>query len=241
MLVSYAHPFRTTVVIVLALVVAPIALAEVNLFVYGGKAYTHDSDVDLKRPPGTDLTFKDVSWDDKSFTSPPYWGARVGYWFERAPEWGLALDYIHAKIVARLEDSVEVSGNRAGTTVAGAEKLSETFGNLQFSDGYNLLMLNGQYRIRLDPVFQPYVGLGAGVAVPHVEIEVDGTETRGYQLAGPAGQALAGLGVNVGEHLVVFGEYKFSVADLEADLDNGGTVETTPLTHHFVIGGGVRF
>lgn len=46
------------------------AQAEWMLSLYGGIAYTLDSDVAVRETGGTDLTFHDVTWDDDSFKEP---------------------------------------------------------------------------------------------------------------------------------------------------------------------------
>ena len=47
----------------------------------------------------------------------------------------------------------------------------------------------------LDGKLAPFVGIGAGIAVPHVEVKLKNgaPDTWEYQFAGGAGQVLAGL------------------------------------------------
>ena len=142
--------------------------AEFALGVYGGKAWTLDSDVKLHKPGGTRLTFNDVSWTDESFESPIYYGARLTYWIDSKPNWGVEAEFIHAKMVAELDETVAVNGTRNGVTVSGRERLGQSFGHLEFSHGLNLLMLNAKYRwsskggseTNLLGKIQPYLGLG---------------------------------------------------------------------------------
>jgi lipid A oxidase len=51
-------------------------------------------------PNGTNVTLNSVPWDGASFEDPPYWGARGIYWFDNHPNWGLMVDYNHAKVIA---------------------------------------------------------------------------------------------------------------------------------------------
>ena len=170
--------------------------AEFVLSGYLGKAETLDSDVTLKEPGGTDLTFADVSWDDDSFEEPIYYGLRMSYWLEEAPSWGIAVDFTHAKMLAELNKTVSVSGSRSGAPVSGSERLGDTFDQLEFTHGHNILTVNGMYRWFADRQqkdtfldrLQPYVGLGLGVAIPHVEVTTATSSTEEYQVAGPAGQ-----------------------------------------------------
>ncbi len=220
------------------------AHAEFVVSVYGGVADTLDTDVKLSQPGGTDLTFSDVSWTDKSFEGPIYYGLRLNYWFKESNGWGVGVDFTHAKMYAELDDTVNVSGTRAGTPVAGAEPLRNTFQELTFSHGYNLFTFNGMYRwfpngVRDDTFLgrlQPYVGLGLGIAVPHVEIEINGDRTEEYQYTGPAFQGLGGINFDVYKKFSLFMEYKLTYSDMDADLTSGGSVEVEPWTNHFIFG-----
>jgi len=240
--------YRNAVVLALflAFTFAGTARAELVVSLYGGKAVAHDADVKLDQPGGTHLTFNDVSWDDESFQSPLYYGARLGYWWESAPHWGVALDYTHAKMIAPLGQTVTVSGTRNGVPVQPREPLSATFDNLNISHGHNLLTLNLLYRWQhlgegIVDRLQPYLGIGAGVAIPHVEVATAGGNTEEYQVAGPAYQALCGVDFRVYGPVSLFLEYKVSYADLDMDLSGGGRLEVEPWTSHFIFGVSCHF
>lgn len=238
----------TTVPLAAALAVTLIssdARAQVAVSLYGGIAKTTKSDVALARPGGTDLKFAGASWTDESFQSPIYYGFRLSYWIGgRTGRWGLALDFTHAKMYADLEDTVAVSGQLNGSPVNGSQRLGDTFQALAFSHGHNLLTLNGIYRWfptgERDGSFlgrlQPYVGLGVGVAIPHVEANVDGTVTDEYRVSGPAFEGRAGANFDVVRYLSAFAEYKLSYARIKGDLTGGGTIEAKPWTHQLVFG-----
>ncbi len=205
---------------------------------------TLDGDVRLARPGGTDLAFAGVSWADESFVSSIYYGYRVTYWLPGEPNWGLVLDFTHAKMYADLSETVPVCGTRDGTPVSGGEPLSDTFQGLSFSHSHNWLSFNAFYRWfpkgARDSTFagrlQPYGGLGIGVPVPHVEVTIEGSATDEYQLAGPATQLLAGLNADIINRLGLSLEYKLSYARLNGDLTGGGTIEVRPWTNQFVFG-----
>jgi len=218
--------------------------AEFVVSVYGGMADTLDTDVKVSQPGGTNLTFNDVSWSDKSFEGPIYYGLRLNYWVKESNGWGVGVDFTHAKMYAELVDTVNVSGSRAGAPVAGAEPLGNTFQELSFSHGYNLLTLNGMYRwfpkgVRDDTFLgrlQPYAGLGMGVAVPHVEVEINGVRTEEYQYTGPTFQGLGGINFDMYKKFSLFMEYKLTYSNMDADLTGGGSVEVKPWTNHFIFG-----
>ncbi len=220
------------------------ATAQPAISVYGGLAHTFDADVSLVQPGGTDLTFAGVSWTSESLESPPYYGLRLSYWFGRTAHWGLAIDFTHAKMYADLEESVAVSGRRAGAPVDGSERLGDTFRALSFSHGHNLLTLNGMYRWFLkgerDETFlgrlQLYGGLGLGIAIPHVEADIDGVVTDEYQASGLAFEGMGGLNFDITRHFMLFGEYQLNYVRLKGDLPDEGSLEVKPWTPQVVLG-----
>ena len=216
------------------------ARAEFLLGIYGGISGTFDSDVDVEAP-GTNLTLEDVPFAGDSFENPIYYGARGTYWLNSAPSYGIMVDFTPAKAIADEDDTVEVSGTRGGGGVSGDEPVSATFEQLQFSHGLNTVTLNGLYRHPLSWV-TPYAGLGLGVSIPHVEVDLaGGSSTEEYQVGGLAAQALAGLEVSLGDRFALFAEYKFSYTPLDVDLDGGGSLETDLFTNQAILGLSVRF
>jgi hypothetical protein len=216
--------------------------AEWMVSLYGGIARTLASDVTLKELGDTHLTFHDVSWDDESFKEPQYFGLRLTYWFDRRSPWGLAVDFTHAKMIADLDEEASVTGIRGGKLINARAALSDSFLKLEFSHGHNLLTANVLYRWLMQSRspglnrLQPYVGLGAGAAFPHVEVGLGPFSTGDYHFAGPALQGLAGLHVNLMKYLSVFAEVRLSYSHLDVDLQGGGSLETDALTYHFNIG-----
>lgn len=218
--------------------------AQLAVGVYGGLAHTSGSDVSLVQPGGTDLTFAGVSWSSESLESPPYYGLRLSYWFGRAAHWGVALDYTHAKMYAHLEKSVRVSGRRGAMLVDGRERVADTFNGLSFSHGHNLLTVDGMYRWfpkgeRSDGFLgrmQLYAGLGLGIAIPHVETDIDGVVTDEYQLSGPALEGLTGFNFDITRHIVLFAEYQLNYARLSGELADGGSLGVMPWTHQLALG-----
>jgi lipid A oxidase len=207
-----------------ALVILSTATANAQFAIsfYGGLAHTSDADVRLVQPGGTHLTLAGVSWTGES----------------------LAVDFTHAKMYGELDNSVTVSGRRGGTPVDDTERLGDTFNTLSYSHGHNLLTLNGMYRWfpkgERDGTFlgrlQPYAGLGLGIAIPHVETEIDAVVTDEYQLSGPALEGLGGLSFQITRNFLLFGEYQLNYARLEGDLTDGGSLEVKPCTHQLALG-----
>ena len=213
------------------------ARAGFQISVYSGTNLTHDSDVEVVRPGGTNATFSDVPWDAKPFKPAPYYGARITYWMEWAPSWGVGVDYTHAKTYARLSDVVRSSGTVLGVPLGANTQLSTVFPWLEFSDGLNLATAHVFYRYPLGRV-TPYVGAGLGASVPHVEVNMPGyPNTFKYEVTGIASRLYAGVDLVIAFGWSVFGEYQLSYAQVQnASLTGGGTLQTNLLSHHFNIG-----
>lgn len=163
------------------------------------------------------------AWDGVSFKMPPVYNARATYWFNefQMPEWGLGLTFTHAKVKADLDDPT-----------------MNDFTTLEFTDGINFLTANLYRRFDLGSRFTPYVGVGAGLAIPHVE--VDGPSlaapTLDYQVTGFAAEATAGVDFSLTEHWSLFGEYKFNYGEVDADLVGGGSLKTDIISNQVFFG-----
>jgi len=111
--------------------------------------------------------------------------------------------------------------------------------------GLNMVTFNGLYRWfptgtrDQSPLgrMQPYAGLGAGFSIPHVEADVNGEKTGRYQVAaGPVINGMLGLNYDFTRALSGVLEYKLSYADVHADLDSGGYIDTETFNHQFISG-----
>jgi len=214
-----------------------VSRAEYSFAFYGGASASRDSDVRLQQAGGTDLEFHGISWRERSFKLPIYYGMRLTRWSQNSPNWALALDFTHAKVYAKLNETVRVSGTRQGIPVNANERPGDTFDELSMSHGHNLLTLNALYRWnQVDKRLHPYAGFGAGIAVPHVEVITSSVSNDEYQIAGPAFNVMAGMMYEISDRLAVIAEYKWSYADIDADLQGGGSLETTVRTSHYNIG-----
>ncbi|MCB1546254.1 MAG: hypothetical protein KDJ41_00135 [Hyphomicrobiaceae bacterium] len=192
---------------------------DVFLGAYVGAPYHHRSDVRLKAPGNTDVTFKDVGWYGEPFKHPLYYGARVAVWSRRTP-FGTMVDFTHSKALAYLDETLAATGTIAGKPVPARTKIGDHLRRLEFTHGHNMLTLNGLYRLpNLHARVSPYVGLGAGVSLPHSEVQRKDTRIRTYeyQYTGPVLQALVGIELRV-PGISYFFEYKFSIARYEVPL-----------------------
>lgn len=187
---------------------------------FTGVPYTYPSQVKIgKDGSPTDFTIDPVHWYTDPFHNPIYYGARVARWGGRA---GVMVDFIHSKAIARLDEEANFNGTIDGKPVPERAPVKDVVDKMEFSHGHNMLLLNGLLRLPgLGAHVSPYVGAGAGVLLPHTELELtnapDHTRTYEYNYAGPAGQALAGVEIRLAR-LSLFIEYKFSYGHYGAPL-----------------------
>jgi len=194
------------------------AQAEATISVFGGANFSPDSDVDYVFSDGRTGDIS-VDWDGESFEAPPYYGVRAAWWLEQKPNFGVALEFTHAKVAA--------------------DPLPADFSTLEFTDGINFVTINGMYRHKFDNGFTPYVGVGAGITVPNVEVD-DGPggilETNEYQVTGFAAQAFVGVDYAFTDRWSVFGEFKSTYGEVDADLEGGGELNTDIISNQIILG-----
>ena len=223
--------------------IASGARAEVQLSIFTGVALTQDSDIDLHQACGTDLTFHDVSFEGHDFETPPYYGFRALWFPTDASHWGFGGEFFHMKMYAETDDTVRVTGRRDGVPLNDTERIDQTIQSFSLSHGLNYALGDVVYRWmpgRRGEDFlghlTPYAGIGLGLAIPHVESEVNGSFHEEYQVHGPGVQGLAGVNVALTRHWGLMFEYKFTYANLDSLDIPGGSIEVTPLNHHLVTG-----
>ncbi len=199
---------------------------------YGGVRYTYPSDVTLTKSGVHDFTAKQVGLGRQAVRQPDLlWRAHRS--LRRRP-------HRHDAGLHPLEDhrapaeEAELTGTLNGAPAPARATLRDIFRRLEASHGHNMLTLNGLFRLpSLGLRLQPYVGIGAGVSLPHAEVQMANSEKRTYeyQLAGPVGQALIGLEVRT-QRVSYFFEYKFTLAPYLMPLTEAGRqlVAARPLT-----------
>jgi lipid A oxidase len=203
---------------------APVAITQTGGFEisgYGGYEFSPHSKVKVSDQP--DFT---AGWDTKPFATPPYWGVRATYWFDggQLANWGVSLDYSHAKVYAD-DDTLAKSG----------------WSHFEFTDGLNLLTLNALYKFDLGSKWVPYVGAGAGINIPHVEVTRASGTTFDYQVGGATVQAQAGVRYQFTDNWSAFAEYKGNFSWVDVDIDNGGKLKTDILSNALNLGISYKF
>jgi len=214
-------------------------LSESMIGGYMGVPWHNRSDAKLARPDGTDLTLKNLRWDGEPFNFPIYAGVRYARWY--GPFGGM-IDFLHDKAIARtgkgahgrkvtgeraIPDTIELAGTWKGQPAPQSVLITDVLERLEFSHGHNMLLPTALVRFaNVVPAIRPYAGLGAGVALPHVEVwpkgEGEDAKTNEYQLGGPAAQGVVGIEIPL-PHGSIFLEYKFTYASLNTNLTGGKT------------------
>jgi hypothetical protein len=190
---------------------------------FTGAPYNYPSAARIQNPNAqgaTDFAIDPVNWYTDPFKSPIYYGARVAQWFAGGKT-GTGVDFIHSKAIAPLEEEANFSGTLDGQPLPARARIKDIVSKLEFSHGHNMLLLNGLLRLPgIGARVSPYLGAGAGVLLPHTEVELaNGSRPRTYEYnyAGPAGQALAGVEIRLAK-LSLFVEYKFTYGHYGAPL-----------------------
>jgi lipid A oxidase len=168
-----------------------------------------------------------ITWSGQPFSPPIYYGGKITYWPDALPDWGFGIEYTHAKVFADIPGS----------------GVASTYSVLEFTDGLNQVNLNVFRKWELDPHLRAYIGVGAGLNIPHVEVTtlpgsvIGSSETFQYEVAGPVVQAVAGMSYEVFDNLRVFGEAKLAYSTVNAQLAGGaGQLQTDNVTGHLLVG-----
>ena len=197
---SFFRGALTSFILFLGLCAGTTARGEWVVSLYTGVTSTENNDLRLNQSGGTDLVFDDVSYEGRDFESPLYYGARLSYFRSEESHWGFGLEFFHAKVYLNTEDIVRVTGSRSGAPVNASERVGNTISSFNMSHGLNFLTADAMYRWfpgergkNFLGRFQPYVGVGIGAVIPHVESNVGGVPFEEYQVHGPGVQAFTGV------------------------------------------------
>lgn len=189
--------------------------------IYGGIQHSPKSRVSGVNSEKNAFDFVST-WKAKSFVSPIYYGIRYVHWLDNNA--GVSLDFSHSKVYA---DDETLNSNG--------------FSVLEFSDGLNILTLN--YLMKYPSYHNIYWGLGAGITLPHVEIQTTSIskKTFEYQFGGYALQFQLGIEKELSRHFSALVEYKFNYTDNELSIIDGGYLKTKIMVNAFNIGVNYKF
>jgi opacity protein-like surface antigen len=217
-------------------VVTP-ASAEWYADLYGGFAYTPRSDVVLVVGSATgpaDHTFHNVAW-----TTSGVLGGRAGYWFDRAPWYGIGLDIFRfdADIPTQVVDTT-IQGTTAPATLRAID-IAVTAVALDVVRLRHGFLANTEYpKGRL----QPYITAGPALFRVQATNRQNGElTTRSASDTSIGYKVGAGLSWRLAKNSAIFGEYRYTHFRAEPVLQGAITGASVPMrfdlnTHHFVAG-----
>ncbi len=217
------RPCRVVPFLALLLLLPVAAQAQWYAGLYLGANTTRPADVTVKGD-GYDITYPDVSFEAKSFTSPQYYGWRLGRFLDDSRRLGVELEFIHLKVIAHPTD------------------LGPDVTRYQMTHGLNFLVANVVTRIPFGrsasgtAPFAVITRAGAGVTLPHAETTIRGVSREQYEYAGPGVHAAIGLDTRLRGRLSLVSEYKVTYARPRITTAHNGTGQTTSLSHHLAVG-----
>lgn len=207
----------------LALTGVMSAHAEIELTVYGGIQSSPHSSVTDPIPSKGSFT---AGWEGKSFDMPPYYGFRYTNWTDA--EWGWNVNFVHAKAYSN-DETRSVS----------------QYKTLEFTDGANPITLNVMRRFnKTEMGLTPYVAFGGGFAVPHVELQREGStrKTSEFQFTGPVIDGSIGFTYPINDKLNLMTEYTMHVIRMNVKMDGeANRLKTTLITNALNVGVNYRY
>jgi len=232
------HCFR---VLLCVLLLAGVSAAEWNVAAYLGGARTGNSDLGLELPGrDTNLTFRNVAWEGRSFEGPLYYGFRFGSFPGR--RFGWQTEFIHMKVYAITNRVVRVDGTLRGANAPATVNMNNLVQRFSMSHGANLLLGNFVFRHPLWASDENRLGrvllsarAGVGGMISHVESEVQGRTFERLAGGGFAWQLAAGGEVQLWRGVYALGEYKYTRAQPQVIVAEG-LVDTRLRSHHGVTG-----
>jgi hypothetical protein len=185
---------------------------------YVGGGATSSNALKITSPSGSAVTIDDVDYEGRSWSSPPYYGYRIG-WTPEGHHLGVEGEFTHAKAIARALPVGDLTA-------------------FQLSHGLNFVLGNVVYRT--SPSCGGRCTLvargGAGITYPHVEATFRGVTTYQYEYAGFGAQGGVGVELKLIPHLFVVGDARLTHARVRVDLAGGETLTGPFTTRHVDIG-----
>ena len=222
------------------------ARADWTIAAFLGAGGTHASSLRIEQPAShTALTFEPIDYRGESFTSPVYYGYRVGWILPFAPRLAVEAEFIHLKVFADTSAITTARGIEHGQMVGRRQRLDHTVQLFSISHGANFVLANVVFR---HPVVRGAVSdrvtvsarAGLGPTVAHAESTIAGAFQEQYELGSLGWQLAAGLEIRLMKGLHAIGEYKLTRTNQQVSV-SGGEAQTLLRTNHLVFGAGYRF
>jgi len=218
-----ASAFGVATLAATLLVGVPAADAQYYVAGYLGANHTMPATVTIDLPddvpPITLLEFRDVRFAARPFTSPQYYGLRVGHLFGNERRWGVEFEWVHPKVYAEVDRPVHVTDRLHGSPVETTTRMDAYIQRYAMSHGMNFALVNVVWRKPLAATGGSALSrvalmgrAGAGPMVVHSETTVFGQSHEQYQRAGVGFQLAGGVDVRLAGWLSAVADYKFGHA-----------------------------
>jgi len=233
---------RPVVLLVVLSFVAPAtASAQWYVGLYLGANRTTKADITIDLPDRqTNLTYEDVAFEARPFAAPQYYGYRVGKILGAQRRFGIEVELIHLKVIAKAADAYPVRGVEQGATVDEVSRMDARVQRYSMTHGLNFGLVNFVIRRPLGNGRAVLVGrAGAGPTLPHAETTIATVPREQYEFGGLGVQLAGGVEFALGSRFSALGEYKFTRARPEIDVD-GGTGRMTARCHQMAFGLAIR-
>jgi lipid A oxidase len=233
----------TTAVLLIA---ATPAQAQWYAGVQFGVNRTASSTVDIDAPAaGLSQQFHDVQFEGRSFSSPPYYGWRVGRVITttRGISFAAEFEFVHAKVYSETGRTYVVTPISGGGPTTNFALMSDTVQRYDMSHGLNFalanLVIQAPLRKSGDGPVSLSLRIGFGPMIPHAETTVLGQSREQYEYGGMAFGGGVGATVRLVGRLSGMTEYKVTFGRPEITLAQG-TGRASVLMHHVIAGVIVR-
>lgn len=210
--------------------------------VFFGGGRTQPATVTIDAPAqDVSLQYHDVHFDSDSFSSPPYYGWRVGKGAGTRGGFRFAIEveFIHAKVYADTSRTYVVTPIAGLNTPPASAPMDAVVQRYNMSHGLNFLLGNIVIEAPFKPLSDGPLSLtlraGAGPVIPHGESTVLGESQEQYEYGSLAFGGGAGVNYRFGGRFVATLDYKLTIARPEITLAHG-TGETSTLTNHVMAG-----
>jgi len=201
--------------------------AEWIVAAYLGGAHTVQTSLQVQMPDSaTNLLIHPISYEDRPFHSPLYYGYRAGYYFNRFHRhFGFQGEFTHLKVYAETDRMAQISGLLNGAAVNKTALVSSVAQRFDVTHGVNLLTGNFVFRQPLGCGSSRFVFLartGAGITIPHPENEILGIlNMQHYQVGSPVIQFGAGLEIRLWRAMYALTEVKYTRTNETVDIARG--------------------
>ena len=117
----------------------------------------------------------------KSDISIPQYVYRLGYYFKKKSQFGIEINFDHAKYIVYDDQTLRVTGTIRGRSIDKDTLIDNSFVHLEHTNGANFLMANMLYRIQLyesknqNSALSLIFKTGMGTVIPKTDVTFMGT------------------------------------------------------------------